>query len=188
MYKWTLFLDRDGVINKQPKNHYVMEWNEFFFRKGSLSAIGELNAYFQTVCIITNQQGVGKALMSEKDLQTIHARMEQCIQVFGGKIDAIQACTDLASDPNHRRKPRPDMALELQQQLAKIDFEKSVMVGDQSSDMEFGKNLGMKCVLIRNKEKNVSLDTQLCPDHVFDHLIDFVQFLNVHHEEFFSTD
>ena len=70
---WTLFLDRDGVINRRKIDGYITNWSEFIFEEGALSLLSEVNSIFQTIVIITNQQGVGKGLMTQDDLNDIHA-------------------------------------------------------------------------------------------------------------------
>ena len=147
----ALFLDRDGVINTHPTTYYVLNWEGFYFKPGVLESIPELNSLFDHVVIVTNQQGVGKGLMSEESLEEIHFNMLKCITAFGGHIDLVMACTDLSTDPHHRRKPRPWMGLEAQKRLSTIDFSRSWMVGDQPTDIEFGRNLGMNTVLISDE-------------------------------------
>lgn len=153
----TLFLDRDGVINQHPDSHYVMSWNDFAFNPGVLQAILRLSEYFNHIVVVTNQQGVGKGMMSQEDLDTIHERMVKAISGFGGRIDLVCACTDLASEPNNCRKPATVMALKAQSQFPDIDFSKSLMVGDQLTDLHFGADLGMAVALIQNPSKNVKL-------------------------------
>jgi len=61
---WTLFLDRDGVINKKIDNDYVKAWEQFEFLPGVIEALKILSAKFGKIIIVTNQQGVGRQLMS----------------------------------------------------------------------------------------------------------------------------
>lgn len=149
---WTLFLDRDGVINLHYPNDYVKSWQEFIFLEGVLDAIRDLSHLFKRVIVITNQQGVGKKLMSATDLEFIHKKMRQEIKKNGGAIHAIYTATKLKSEKNNMRKPNPDMALQARRDFEGLDFSKSVMVGDSLSDMQFGKNLGMKTVFISNEK------------------------------------
>jgi len=67
-----LFLDRDGVINKHPTNHYVMTWDEFEFLPGVIPALQALRPFFHRIVVVTNQQGVGKGLMEQAELEHIH--------------------------------------------------------------------------------------------------------------------
>lgn len=155
----TLFLDRDGVINRRLPGEYVRNWAEFEWLPSVPEAIAALNKLFTRTIVVTNQQGIGKGLMTEKDLQSVHQQMQMDLQRVGGHFDLILYCPDLRSKPNNCRKPNPAMALEAQRQFPEIHFEHSLMVGDSVSDLRFGKNLGMATVLITtNPEEIQKLD------------------------------
>jgi histidinol-phosphate phosphatase family protein len=145
---WSIFLDRDGVLNKKLDNDYVKSWEEFVWIEGSLHAVVELKKHFNRVFIVTNQQGVGKGLMTEEDLHTVHAKMLENIQEAGGDLDAIYYCPNLASEGNPCRKPDIGMALKAKQDFPEIDLKKSILLGDSISDLEFARNAGMKSIHI----------------------------------------
>ena len=149
---WTLFLDRDGVINKELRDDYVTRWEDFVFEEGALSSIAKLSAIFGRIIIVTNQRGIGIHKMSEEDLHSIHKQMQKEIEVAGGRIDAIYFAP-AADRSDIRRKPNPTMALEAKQDFPEIDLSKSVIIGNSISDMEFGRNAGMKTVFIDEKQK-----------------------------------
>jgi len=147
---WSLFLDRDGVINKRIFGGYVKSPNEFEFLPGSLDAIVHLSKIFNHLFIVSNQQGIGKGLMNETDIAEIHDFMLTEIHRNGGKISAIYYCADLASKIPNCRKPGLSMAYRAKKDFPEIEFSKSIMVGDTMSDMEFGMNAGMKCYLVHD--------------------------------------
>ncbi|WP_107037601.1 HAD-IIIA family hydrolase [Brumimicrobium mesophilum] len=152
---WTLFLDRDGVINKKRDNDYVKNLDELEFLPGALEAISTLYKYFHKVFIVTNQQGIGKGLMSEEDLKIVHEKVISRIEENGGSIDEVYFAPDLAGPSNKLRKPNIGMAEKAKADFPTVEFHKSIMVGDSPSDMEFGKNAGMVNVFISqegNKE------------------------------------
>lgn len=150
--EWTLFLDRDGVINKELRDDYVTRWDEFIFEEGALSALVKLSAIFGRIIIVTNQRGIGIQKMTEADLKSIHELMQKEIENAGGRVDAIFfAPSENRSDI--RRKPNPTMAFEAQQDFPEIDLLKSIIVGNSISDMEFGRNAGMKTIFIDEKKK-----------------------------------
>ena len=150
---WTLFLDRDGVINRRLPGQYVTRPDEFDFLPGSLNAINRLNKVFGKIFIVTNQKGVGKGWMTQNDLDDVHEQMLSDLNKAGGKIDAVFAATAAKLTPQSDHKPNPLMALKAQQFFPEIDFKKSVMVGDSVSDMQFGFGLGMWTVLVEGKEE-----------------------------------
>ena len=153
---WSLFLDRDGVINYRLPGDYVKTWKEFQFEDGALAAIKTFSKTFGTIVVVTNQQGIGKGLMTDADLNIVHNNMQEQILSHGGYIDNIYYSPDLRSDYPNTRKPEPAMGLQAQQDYPSIDFSKSIMVGDSISDMEFAKNLGMIAIFISSKPEDLA--------------------------------
>ena len=145
---WTLFLDRDGVINKKIDNDYVKQWIEFEFIEGVLDALKFLNTVFGNIIVVTNQQGIGKKLYRKEDLEIIHKNMLYEIAYHGGKIDKVYFSPYLKSENHPFRKPGIGLALKAKEDISTINFKESIMVGDSMSDMEFGRNAGMKTIYI----------------------------------------
>ncbi len=163
-YSWTLFLDRDGVINHEKHKDYIHTWDEFRFYDGVPESFKIFAQKFHRIVIVTNQKGVGKGLTKLDDLHTIHANMEHAIEKAGGRIDAVFYCSDL-DDNSPYRKPNPGMGLQAVKQFPDIDLSKAIMVGNTISDMEFGRNLGVYTVFLPTTRPEVALD---------DHRIDAV--------------
>lgn len=147
---WTLFLDRDGVINKRLPGDYVKNVNEFEFLEGVRECVPLLNKIFAKIIVVTNQQGIGKGIMTEHDLHMVHQFMLSEIEKFGGKIHAVYFSPFKAEENHPMRKPNVGMALKAKEDFPEIEFEKSIMVGDSESDMEFGNRCGMKTVFIKH--------------------------------------
>ena len=154
---WTLFLDRDGVINEKLEADYVKHWDEFEFKEGTLDAIKSFANLFGRIIVVTNQQGIGKGLMTEDDLKIIHDKMVQAIKQANGRIDSIQYCPHLASENCSCRKPNIQMALNAQLEFPEIEFNKSLLIGDSVSDIDMGKSLGMIIVKIDSKDSLLNL-------------------------------
>lgn len=144
---WTLFLDRDGVINDEKLGEYILHWDYFIFSKGVLDVFKTLSDKFNRIIIVTNQKGVGKGLMTKEALDSIHYEMQREVEIVGGRIDRIYACTDL-DDNSPMRKPNHGMALQAQKDFPDIDLSKSIMVGNKLSDMRFGRAAGMFTVFV----------------------------------------
>ena len=168
---WSLFLDRDGVVNEKKENDYVKSWEEFKFIPGSIEAIANFSNIFSFIGVVTNQRGVGRGLMKEFDLKNIHLNMLMEIQKSGGRIDEIFYCTDVDNNSSSR-KPKIGMALQAKLKFPLIDFAKSIMAGDQLSDMEFGRNAGMVNVFI-GKSSIKNSKTQSLIDYQFESLLSF---------------
>jgi len=172
---WTLFLDRDGVINYEKENDYILNWSEFEFYPGVNEAISLLSGKFNTIVVISNQRGVGRGLMSEKDLLDIQRRMRSRIEENGGRIDKIYYCT--ATDSHHfYRKPNPGMALQAAKDFPSIDLSKTIMVGNKLSDMQFGRNAGTYTVYLTTTHPGQAIPHPDI-DLAFNSLIDFAKAL-----------
>jgi len=149
--KKYLFLDRDGVINKRNPHGYITKWEDFIFLEGVLESLKAFSSFFQRIIIITNQQGIGKGLMTEMELKNIHEKLKDTVTNHGGRIDAIYHCPVLKQKSNNCRKPGIKMAQKAQEEFPEIDFAKSIMVGDTESDMLFAQNAGMSSVLLEHE-------------------------------------
>lgn len=175
----TLFLDRDGVINTRLVGKYVNKVEDFEFTPNALEAFQIFARHFKYIIIVTNQQGVGKGIMSQEDLDIIHENMLQQIRENNGIVHAVYAATGLTKDNPIDRKPNIGMALKAKLAFPDIDFEKSVMVGDSLSDMDFGKNINAELVYIAGKIEDKDKDIYaLYPKiKVFASLWDYAQTL-----------
>jgi D-glycero-D-manno-heptose 1,7-bisphosphate phosphatase len=174
---WTLFLDRDGVINERIPGDYVKKWDDFHFLPGTLDALGIFNQFFSKIFIVTNQAGIEKELYSHEDLAAIHEQMMEYITFSGGRIDEIYYCPYKADLNPLCRKPNPGMALEAKRDFPDILFHKSLMVGDSTSDIAFGNRMGMKTILIGNRSDHNFLERDTIPDSRLDSLKDVASYV-----------
>ncbi len=167
---WTLFLDRDGVINKRLEGDYVKTLAEFEFLDGVPDAIKILSNIFGKIIIVTNQQGIGKGLYTENDLSIIHHYLTDEIEKHEGRIDKVYFSPHLASANHQNRKPGIGMALDAKKDFPEIDLTRSVMVGDSISDMQFGRAAGMRTVFLSEEERTDPSIDLCCPS-----LLEFAQ-------------
>lgn len=149
MNNWTLFLDRDGVINEEPpvQQIYVNKLEQFHLYKDSLEALKIMNALFENIVIATNQRGVFRGLTPIEELHRIHAYLLEQVQQTGGRIDKIYYAAE-GEDNHPNRKPNSGMAHQAKNDFPQIEFAKSIMIGNNLSDMVFGRNVGMKTILL----------------------------------------
>ncbi|HEY8658846.1 MAG TPA: HAD-IIIA family hydrolase [Hanamia sp.] len=165
---WTLFIDRDGVINDEKYLDYINTWDEFKFYEGVKDAFEIFNKKFGIIVMITNQRGVSKGLTKLEDLHLIHKNMVEEIENAGGRIDKIYFCTEMES-PN--RKPNPGMGLQAIKDFPEIDLAKSIMIGNTLSDMKFGRNLGVAInIFLPTTRKDVDVNDPSI-DMVFNDLV-----------------
>lgn len=174
-HSWTLFLDRDGVINHQKEGGYILNWDEFVFYEGVKEAMQVFSKKFKYICVITNQRGVGKGNMSLQDLKTIHQNLQYEVAAIGGKIDRFYFCTDPESTSDCR-KPNAGMAFQAKQDFPAIDFSKTIMVGNSLSDMEFGRNIGATNIFLNTTNFTVNESDERV-DACFPTLLDFAKTL-----------
>ncbi len=176
--EWTLFLDRDGVINERLPDDYIKSWDEFKFLPGVLEAMGVFALNFRRIFIVTNQAGIEKGLYSHEDLKNIHEQMMEYIIYHGGRVDEIYYCPYKVDLDPLCRKPNPGMALEAKKDFPDIEFKNSIMIGDSLSDIAFGNNLGMRTILVGNKADESSKYNNAIPDCRIDSLADMALYLN----------
>ncbi|TNE66198.1 MAG: HAD family hydrolase [Bacteroidetes bacterium] len=171
--KPSLFLDRDGVINRRIPGSYIADPADFVPEPGALEALKHLNNHFGHIVVVTNQAGIGKGLMTEVDLGAVHQKMRALVAAAGGRIDKIYFCPHRPEAGCACRKPGTGMAEQAKADFPDIDFARSWIVGDSASDMRLGQALGMKTVLIAGKFEEAEKLAALEVDHRFDSLLDF---------------
>ena len=169
---WALFLDRDGVINRRIVDGYVHTWKQFEFHTGVKDAMKILSSVFGKVFVVSNQQGIGKGLMTEAELQVIHQHMIAEIEQAGGRIDKVYHSPFLEIEKSIQRKPNIGMALRARKEFPGTNFKRSVMVGDSISDMIFGKKLGMVAAFISVDKISIGKNHKLI-DLAFPDLLSF---------------
>lgn len=148
MQRKAFFFDRDGIVNVRIMGGYVTCVSEFAFLPGFFEVFSRIvQAGFLTV-VVTNQQGVGKGIMSEQALRNVHAYMQhELVSATGSAFDDIFFCPDLASVENSCRKPSPRMLLDAAERYA-IDMEQSWMIGDALSDARAARAAGVRSILV----------------------------------------
>lgn len=172
----AVFLDRDGVINKEL--NYLSDPNDFDFIEGSIEALRILKKKGYLLLIITNQSGIARGYFTEKILDKIHEKMIKLLKNEGVALDGIYYC------PHHPdftgscdcRKPNAGLILKARNQF-NIDLSNSFMVGDTMNDIKTGKNAKSKTVLVLTgygKEEQKKID-QIKPNFVFQNLLDFAK-------------
>ena len=172
----SLFLDRDGVINRRIIDGYVTRREDFVLIDGVLEAISIFTRNFNHIFMVTNQQGIGKGLMTEADLADIHEWFLKQVESTGGRIDRIYHCPALKSAHSFMRKPSIGMALQARRDFPDVVLKQSVMVGDTASDMLFGRRAGMTTVLVGD-EPEIGRKTPHLVDYCYPDLLSYAKTL-----------
>ena len=144
----AVFVDRDGVLNEHLPADYVKSPDELVVLPGVALSVRRLNDAGLPVIVISNQQGVGKGLMTMADLQAIEARMADALaDEAGARIDRCYYCTDLKSAHSPRRKPEPGMLLEAAAAFGLI-LRETVFLGDSPTDIAAGRAAGVGATIL----------------------------------------
>ena len=158
----AIFLDRDGVINRLKKNSYIKNYNDFKFLPGVIDAIKYINKKNYLVIIVTNQACVGKSIISEKKLNTIHVKMKKNIKLKNdADIDDIfySPYYKYSNNKKYRlnefdRKPNPGMLIKAIKKW-NINTKKSIFIGDSLTDYKKEKKMKIK-FFYKNNSKLIS--------------------------------
>lgn len=146
----TVFLDRDGVLNrKAPEGEYVARWEDFEVLDGVPEALGRLRRAGLRILVVTNQRGVALGRYSAADVASIHTKFQALLASNGAQVDAFYVCPHDLGECNCR-KPLPGLFQQAVTEFPRIAAATSVMIGDSLVDMEFGRRLGMRTILIED--------------------------------------
>lgn len=176
----VVFLDRDGVINQDSPDH-IKSWSEFHFISRSIDALRDTTRGGFTIIVITNQSAVSRKLISTRELEHIHTKMQDVIESKGGKIREIFICPHLPADGCECRKPLPGLIFQAQSKYD-IDLAASVMIGDSAKDIQCAFNAGCgRSILVRTgngkKAEHILAEAGLHADYVAEDLYDAAQWL-----------
>ncbi len=141
-----IFLDRDGVINKEIG--YVFRVKDFVLTDDIIPSLKKLQEAGFIFIVITNQSGIAKELYTHDDVEAVHKHMLSLMKENGIKISEIYYCTHHPDvEPCICRKPDSGM---LEKAIARfnIDVSKSFLIGDKERDIQAAEKAGVKGILI----------------------------------------
>lgn len=178
--KRVVFIDRDGCINKEKGR--IINQNDLELIEGSAEGIKNFNLSALPVFCITNQPVIARGDISEQDLDRIHAKLDLLLGERGAFLDEIYYC------PHHPdkgfkneikelkkycncRKPNSGLIFKAAQEH-NIDLGKSWIIGDTTTDIAAGKNIGLRSVLVNTGYGGRDLKEKVKPDYIFENLKD----------------
>jgi D-glycero-D-manno-heptose 1,7-bisphosphate phosphatase len=150
----TVFLDRDGVINRKlPEGRWVSSVDEFRILPGVPQAIGRLNAAGIRVIVVSNQRGIALGDITADSVEDCHRILRKQLEAENAHVDGIYIC------PHDRqscgcRKPLSGLYDQAVRDFPEITPEKSVVIGDSISDIEFGRRLGIPTIWIEGPSES----------------------------------
>lgn len=175
----AIFLDRDGVINRDPGDKkYVTSWKEFHFLPKAKSAIIKLRKKGFRIFIISNQAGVGKGIFTKETLDAITKKMLDVIKMSGGKIDGVYYCTHRKIDLCLCRKPKSGL-IDIATRKYTIKLCESFFIGDTIRDVKTARAVGCKSILVLSGKEKLSNRRrwEVKPDFVFRDLDSAAKFI-----------
>ena len=180
--KKAIFLDRDGVINKDKC--YVYKIKDFEFEKNALQGLKLINFKKYLVFIICNQAGIAKGHYTEEDFEKFDQWMKKFLFKKGIKITKTYYCPHhpKAKISRYRKKcncRKPEIGLLLKAKGEfNVNLKKSYLIGDKTSDILTGEKAGCKTILIKTgyggKDKLFSVK----PDYIAKNLLEAINLIN----------
>ncbi|MDP2644315.1 MAG: D-glycero-beta-D-manno-heptose 1,7-bisphosphate 7-phosphatase [Desulfobacterales bacterium] len=189
--KKVVFLDRDGVINRDSPD-YIKSWDEFEFFPGSLEAIGLLTRAGFDIIVITNQSVVNRKMVSVKELEYIFDRMTREVNAAGGRIKDIFFCPHVPQDQCDCRKPRPGLFYQAQQRYG-LNLSGAYMVGDSAKDIESALRAGCgHALLVKTgngaQAESILAQKNILPRRVVEDLYAAARWIVAHDEKHIFPD
>ncbi len=176
----VVFLDRDGVINRDSRD-YIKSWSEFEFLPGSLNALQQLTANGFANIVITNQSAINRKLITKEELEYIHRMMKKNVRSRGGRINDIFYCPHTPEDGCDCRKPNPGL-IHQAREVYQIDLADSILIGDSARDIECARNAGCgRTVLVRTgygkQAEEILREKGISANYVADDLYEAAQWI-----------
>ncbi len=175
-HRRAVFLDRDGTIAHEVG--YVNHPDRFRLFAFAPRAVRLLNALGLRVFVVTNQSGVARGYFTEETLAEVHRRLRDGLSRGGASVDAIYHCPHLPAITGdcECRKPRPGMLRRAARDHG-VDLGRSWVVGDMITDVEMGRAVGARTILLKTGYGLGQLTYQkdrwaVEPDVVCDNLLD----------------
>lgn len=158
----VVFLDRDGTLNVEV--HYLSDPAQVELLPGVGEGLAALQRAGYLLVVLSNQSGIARGYFTEATLSRIHARLAELLRGHGATLDGIYYCPHAPDSECSCRKPKPGLGLRAAQEIG-ADLSRAVIVGDKACDIELGRALGCKTVLVRTGwGRNYDFATSPHPD------------------------
>jgi len=162
--KPAIFVDRDGVLNKDKKGKYITKLNQVKIYKSALKGLKNISNY--RLIIITNQSAIGRKYIALKDFMKINKFILDKFKKHGIKFDAFYYCPHTPEDKCNCRKPKIGLIKEAMKDL-NIDLKNSFFIGDKETDIITAKNANLKSILVLTGQAREELkNNKIQPDFI----------------------
>lgn len=155
-----LILDRDGVINEKPKrNHrYILDQSDLVLRESVLLEISKIQSRGIEVAVASNQQCLGKGLISINNMNQMNGHINLQIVKHGGIKMDFYICGHLESENCKCRKPKPGLLNAAIEDSGIENRERNCMfVGDSMSDEQAAKSAGVLFSMVHDENSTANL-------------------------------
>lgn len=176
----AVFLDRDGTINEEV--NYLSRMEQLRLYPQTLEAIRLVNAAGMKAVVVTNQSGIARGYFTEEFVCSVHNRINELLRAGGARIDGFYVCphhpvygNGIYKQDCECRKPKPGLLLQAAAEMG-IDLARSYMVGDMLKDIETGKKLGVKGILVRTGYGSNIVRTDM-PAYIAEDVLEAVQWI-----------
>ena len=146
----AIFLDRDGVINKN-RDDYVKSTKELEIFSNIGKEILKLKIKGFLIIVITNQSVINRKIITIRELEEIHSTIQKFLIKSKTSIDKFYFCPHRPDENCDCRKPKPGLILQAINEFS-IDASKSWMVGDSKTDIQAGEKAGCKTILLKKND------------------------------------
>ena len=146
----AVFLDRDGVINKE-RSDYVKTVSELEILSNISRSIKLLKDAGFLVIVITNQSAINRGLTTHENVKNVHNTIQEFLKKNGTAVDGFYYCPHISEENCFCRKPKPGLLQKAAQEFD-IELKSSWMIGNNDSDVESAINAGCKAIKINTKK------------------------------------
>ena len=158
----VVILDRDGTI--VIDRNYLSDAAGLEFLPGAPEGLRSMHEQGYRLIVITNQSGVGRGLFSLDSLHQMNVRLQEMFRMSGARLERIYFCPHRPEEQCECRKPKIRLLMDAASELG-FDPSRAVVIGDQSSDVEFGKRVGAVTMLVAAQGSAGALHS-IAPDYV----------------------
>ena len=167
----VVFVDRDGVVNEDIIGGYITRWEDFKFHDTVLTGLKKLTQADYKIILISNQAGVGDGVYSEKALREIHSKMTKVFKKEGIQLHGAYFCLHGKQASCECRKPKTGLFEQAAKNGIVFDRKTTYFIGDKVTDIEAGKNFGLRTILVRTgygRDAEAECSDTFRPDAVVD--------------------
>lgn len=157
----AIFLDRDGVINRERAD-YVKNWEEFEFLPGAQLALRRLAQHSWPIVVITNQSVIGRKLVQASEVAAIHDRLALEAKRCGGRLDGFFVCDHHPDECCDCRKPKPGLLYQAARAF-RLNLAKCVFIGDSMTDYGAAQAAGCQALLVNSGRRELARQPSWTP-------------------------